>query len=150
LQLQPIATKLPLTNNLNINAMRNKVLVTILLLIANYSLFAQCNCQSAIKIANLCAGKVVQEAWHGGNQITTSVKSCNYNCNTGKWTFNVIIEFNGEFSGNYYRTDGLLEYNECTAEFNDSASYKNQRLKDYEAFIRLIYTEDIVYQLTQE
>ena len=130
--------------------MKKIIFYLLLTISSSYSCFSQCYDYDAKRIASRCAYLIVEQAWQGGNEISTTVNNCYYNDGNGKWSFDVMIEFYGQLSGNYYRTDGSLKYNIYTNEFNYYPSFKNQKLQDYEAFIGLIVTGAVIYKLSQE
>ena len=127
-----------------------KIFIVIISLIFTINSYSQCYDQNAKRTANRLAYMIVEQAWQGGDEITTTVNDCYYNDNTGKWSMNIIIEFYGQITRNYYRTDGNLKYNEYTNEYNFYPSYKNQKLQDYEAFQGLVGLTVIAIKLSQD
>lgn len=123
----------------------------IFILFAFFSLnaYSQCYDEDYKKLANILSYNLVNIAWSGGNNITTKVINCSYDSDIGVFKTDVIIEFYGQLSGSYYRADGQLKYNKYTEKFYFDATYKNQNLLDYEAFIGIIQAGYIAYELSK-
>jgi hypothetical protein len=130
--------------------MKKSVLTVLIIFLSLGYCFSQCYDKNAKKIANVCAYMVVNKAWQGGNDISAKVENCSYDNDTGKWTMGVIIEFYGQLTGDYYRSDGDLKYNEYTQQFTFYPRYKNKNLEGYEAFMGILVTGAIIYSLSKD
>ncbi len=131
--------------------MKTKI-VFLLLLTSTWvtKIYAQCDSYEIKSIASNLSVNIVDKAWDGGNNITSIVNNCSFNESTGVLAIDVIIEFYGQFSGNYYRSDGVLRFNGYTYEYTFDPYYKNQNLIDYENLIGFILTSRKIYEIYKD
>lgn len=124
---------------------------TLLILFLLFTVYAKTQCyNSYVKyLGDQCGYTIVDESWQGGDNIRTTINDCEYINESDTWRFEVIIEFYGQFSGSYYRTDGIIFYSEEKDTFNYYPSYKNQNLRDYELLIDMFVTGAVIYQLSK-
>lgn len=127
-----------------------KKFIFFLFLIAFSATYGQCYDSTYKRVANLIAVDIVNNVYDGGSNISATINDCYYNTSNDVLTVDMIIEFYGQFSGNYYRVDGYLHVNRYTEQYSFKPYYKNTNLTDYEGMIGVVLTAATIYSLSKE
>lgn len=100
-------------------------------------------------IGRECAHKIVDQYWQGGKDINIEVKEAK--CNSDD-IFNIDCKlyFYGQYTSDYYESEGVIRYNLITDEFTFQPVYKNTNLQNYETSRGLILTEAAVFSLLNQ
>lgn len=97
-------------------------------------------------IGRECAHKIVDQYWQGGKDINIEVKDAKCN-NDDIFNIDCKLYFYGQYTSDYYESEGVIRYNLVTDEFTFQPIYKNTNLQNYETSRGLILTEVAVFSL---
>lgn len=84
----------------------------------------------ATHFAEIKGREIVNNKYHGGKNIITHVKSCEYNSYSKEYKINVEIYWNGVISGDNYNSDGIMTMDD-SGNISYNETYRNENLKDY-------------------
>lgn len=113
--------------------MMKKTILSFALCLAFPAYSATCSSYERDKAAHFAEiqGREVVQKYQGGNNIRTSISSCDYNSYTNKYNVEIDVSWNGLISGDYYNSSGrmTMDSNGVRRDYNET--YRNQNLKDY-------------------